>query len=134
MNALHAIRKRRRPLVAQVLGVLGIVWLGSAFQPCLMAAEMDMTGPCPHCPAPAAGDCESAVPMSCGHLDQLDHDGRGPGSKILKKQLAQSALPPASFPVQLRGTARGCATGPPPGPAAGADRPPLNVLYCVYLN
>ena len=87
MNPLRVLRKRRRPLAARRLAMLGTVWLNRVLQPCVMAAETDMSmpGPCPHCPAPMSEDCEGVPANVCTYFDQVDYDGRIPHPKTIKK-------------------------------------------------
>ena len=67
--------------------MLGAVWLNRVFQPCVMAAQTDMSmpGPCPHCPAPMSEDCEGVPANVCTYFDQVDYDGRIPHPKTIKK-------------------------------------------------
>jgi hypothetical protein len=134
MNPLQAIRKRRRRLVSQVLGGLAVVWLGMVLQPCLMAAEMAMDGHCPHCPAPTAEGCDGAVSNGCRYIDRVDYDGRSAYSKLAKKTLDHSPALFAALALEHVQPANACATGPPYGAARYLPSPPINVLYCVYLN
>jgi len=133
MNLLQAIRRRRRYLVSRVLGLLGAVWLGMVLQPCLMAAEMGMDD-CPHCPMSMPDGCAGASSTDCNYVDRVDYDGRiskvKPGSPLPDHHMGFPAAVSAGFAVN----ARACATGPPADGAADKPTPPLNVLYCVYLN
>jgi len=133
MNPLAAIRKHRRPLVVQLLGMLGVVWFGMVLQPCVMAADMDMDmdGPCPHCPQPMDPDCDAGMTTSCRYFDHVDYDGRGAHVSLPKKTLEHLAVAVAERPVEREMPAR--ATGPPRNPLVKHSDPPLNVLYCVYL-
>ena len=135
MNPLRALRKRRRPLAAQMLAMLGVVWLNMVLQPCLMAAEMDMdmTGPCPHCPSTMTEDCAGATSNGCTYVDRIDYDGRGPHSKLAKK-LDHFFITPTVLPIAYSHAASNCATGPPRDVGLHPPAPPLNVIYCVYLN
>jgi hypothetical protein len=137
MNPLRFIRRRRRGLVTQLLAMLGVVWLNMVLQPCLMAAEMDadmdMTGPCPHCPAPMTDDCDGAASNGCTYVDSVDYDGRSPHSKLAKKvDHGFGAI--AAFPAPCSHPASRWATGPPRDADPHLPAPPINVLYCVYLN
>jgi len=135
MNPLREIRKRRRPLVTQTLAMLAAVWLNMVLQPCLMAAEMDMdmTGPCPHCPAPVTDDCDGAASSGCTYVDRIDYDGRSPQSK-LAKSVDHSFIAFAVLPEQYSHAGSSCATGPPRDADVHLPSPPLNVVYCVYMN
>lgn len=135
MNPLSAIRRRRRPLVIRVLAMLGVVWLGMVLQPCVMAGEMgmDMTQPCPHCPAPMTDDCDGAASNVCTYFDWVDYDARSPHSTLSKK-FDHTVIPVATSLPEYPHPTSICATGPPRD--AGLELPavPINVLYCVYLN
>ena len=135
MNPLRAIRKRRRSLTTRVLAMLGVVWLNMVLQPCLMAAEMDMdmTGPCPHCPAPMTDDCDGAASNVCTYFDQVDYDGRSPHPKIVKK-VDYGFVALAASPAEHLHSASTCATGPPPAAELHPPAVPIHILHCVYLN
>lgn len=135
MNPLKAIRKRRRPLAAEVLTMLGIVWLNMVLQPCLMAGEMDMdmSEPCPHCLASMTGDCDGAASSGCTYFDRVDHDGRSPHSKLTKK-VDHSFVSLTALPAVYLYRASTSATGPPCDVDHRLPALAINVLHCVYLN
>jgi len=135
MNLLRALRKRRRPLTARILAMLGVVWLNMVLQPCVMAAQTDMSmpGPCPHCPAPMSEDCDGVPANVCTYFDQVDYDGRIPHPKIIKK-VDYGFVAVAALPAAHLHSASACATGPPPDTELRLPAVPINVLHCVYLN
>lgn len=135
VNPFRALRRRRRPLVVQTLAMIGVVWLNMVLQPCLMAAEMDvdMSRPCPHCPAPMSDDCDGAASNVCTYFDSVDYDGRSPLAKAAKK-VHDTFLALAASPVERPYPASTSATGPPPAAEARPPAVPINVLHCVYLN
>lgn len=133
MNLLQPIRNRSRRWVPRVMAPLAVVWLSMVIQPCLMAAEMDgqMDGNCPHCPTPMQQDCAAG---GCTYVDRVDYDGRTPQVRLANAQ-------PDDHPVFFATLAAGfslptgaCSTGPPSDVAWDLPTPPLNVLFCVYLN
>ncbi len=136
MNLLQAIRKRRRRWVSQVMGLLGVVWLSMVLQPCLMAADMGgmdgMGGDCPHCPTPMTQGCGSSG--ECTYIDRVDYDGRTPHVKPANDLPDQNPelFGALATPIPLPGEV--CATGPPSGAGPDLPTPPLNILFCVYLN
>jgi len=135
MNLLRTLRKRRRPLAARILGMLGVVWLNMVLQPCVMAAEtnMSMPGPCPHCPAPMSEDCGGGAANVCTYFDRVDYDGRILHRKVVKK-VDYGFVTVAALPAEHLHPATVCATGPPPDAELHLPAVPINVLHCVYLN
>ena len=137
MNLLQPIRKRSRRWVPRVLGPLAVVWLSMVLQPCLMAAEMHggmdggMDGDCPHCPTPMQQDCGAGA---CTYVDRVDYDGRTPQVKLANVQPDDHPVLLATLETDLPLLTRACSTGPPPDTTSDLPTPPLNVLYCVYLN
>ncbi len=137
MNLLQPIRKRSRRWVPRVLGPLAVVWLSMVLQPCLMAAEMDgqmdgqMDGDCPHCPTPMQQDCAAGA---CTYVDRVDYDGRTPQVKLANVQPDDHPVLLSALEIDLPLPTGACSTGPPPDVTSDPTSPPLNVLFCVYLN
>ena len=133
MNLLQPIRKRSRRWVPRVLGPLAVVWLSMVLQPCLMAAEMDgqMDGDCPHCPTPMQQDCAAGA---CTYVDRVDYDGRTPYLRLANAQPDDHPVLFATLATGLPLPADACSTGPPSDATSNLPTPPLNVLFCVYLD
>ena len=137
MNLLQPIRQRSRRWIPRVMGPLAVVWLGMVVQPCLMAAEMDgamggqMDGNCPHCPTPMQQDCAAGT---CTYVDRVDYDGRTPYVRLANAQLDDHPVLFATLATGLPRRTGACSTGPPPDATSDLPTPPLNVLFCVYLN
>lgn len=83
----------------------------------------------------ASGDMPCATgTVDCSIRDDFNHDGRtvqlklnDPPNDVPVVINAVETLTPAAQPIDLVGM---CPTrSPPPG-----DSPPLNVLYCIYLD
>ena len=147
--SLDKNRNSRAPWTRGVLGTFVIVCLNLALQPCAMAIDGNDDGGCPHCPPSESqehqghhgspsemaggGSCASAS-GDCSLGDGLNHDSRSvqPKLKDLPAELPlatfESFSPvPTARHVDLRGV---CPTRSPPSNFS----PPLNVLYCVYLD
>ncbi len=133
MNLLQPIRRRSRRWVPRVMGPLAVVWLSMVFQPCLMAAEMggQMGGDCPHCPTPMQQDCAAGA---CTYVDRVDYDGRTPQVRLANAQLDDHPVLFATLTTGLPLPTGACSTGPPSDATSDLPTPPLNVLFCVYLN
>ena len=137
MNLLQPIRERRRRWVPRLMGTLAVVWMGMVLQPCLMAAEMHggmdggMDGDCPHCPTPMQQDCGAGA---CTYVDRVDYDGRTPQVKLANVQPDDHPVLLPTLEIVLPLPTGACSTGPPPDATSDLPTPPLNVLYCVYLN
>ena len=137
MNLLQPIRDRSRRWIPRLTGMLAVVWLGMVLQPCLMAAEMDggmhggMDVLCPHCPTPMQQDCGAGA---CTFVDRVDYDGRTPQVKLANAQLDDHPVLFATLETGVPLPTGACSTGPPPDATSDLPTPPLNVLFCVYLN
>ena len=141
MNLLQPIRKRSRRWVPRVMGPLAVVWLSMVLQPCVMAAEMggamggqmggQMDGNCPHCPTPMQQDCAAGA---CTYVDRVDYDGRTPYVRLANTQPDDHPVLFATLATGLPLATGACSTGPPLDATSALPTPPLNVLYCVYLN
>ncbi len=141
MNLLQPIRNRSRRWVPRVMGPLAVVWLSMVLQPCVMAAEMaaemggamggQMDGNCPHCPTPMQQDCAAGA---CTYVDRVDYDGRTPYVRLANTQPDDHPVLFATLTTGLPLATDACSTGPPLDATSALPTPPLNVLYCVYLN
>ena len=137
MNLLQPIRNRSRRWVPRVMGPLAVVWLSMVLQPCVMAAEMggamggQMDGNCPHCPTPMQQDCAAGA---CTYVDRVDYDGRTPYVRLANAQPDDHPVLFATLATGLPLATGACSTGPPLDSTSALPTPPLNVLYCVYLN
>ncbi len=137
MNLLQPIRNRSRRWVPRVMGPLAVVWLSMVLQPCVMAAEMGgamggaMDGNCPHCPTPMQQDCAAGA---CTYVDRVDYDGRTPYVRLANTQPDDHPVLFATLTTGLPLATDACSTGPPLDATSALPTPPLNVLYCVYLN
>ena len=137
MNLLQPIRNRSRRWVPRVMGPLAVVWLSMVLQPCVMAAEMggamggQMDGNCPHCPTPMQQDCAAGA---CTYVDRVDYDGRTPYVRLANAQPDDHPVLFATLAPGLPLATGACSTGPPLDSTSALPTPPLNVLYCVYLN
>ena len=140
MNILAAIRRRQKLWIPRLAGPFAVVWLSMLWQPCAMAMDMDgemamghEQHSCPHCPPPMHEDCGNSL-EECAYFDRFDVDRRGAKLKLGESlQDVQPVLLAASHTSQLAfvsalssGPHYACATAPP--------GPPLNVLFCTYLN
>lgn len=141
MNLLQPIRNRSRRWVPRIMAPLAVVWLSMVVQPCLMAAEMDgqmdgamdgqMDGHCPHCPTPMQQDCASGA---CTYVDRVDYDGRTPQVRLANAPLDDHPVLFATLAAVFSLPTGACSTGPPLDATSDLPTPPLNVLFCVYLN
>ena len=138
MNILSAMRRRHKRWIPRLAGPFAIVWLSMLWQPCAMAADMDMDmgheqHSCPHCPPPMHEDCKGNAIGECDYLDRFDTDRRA--SKLKFEESKADAQPVLLSACQSLQLATVLASHPsfskhataPPGP-------PLNVLFCTYLN
>ena len=112
--------------------MLAVVWLGMVFQPCLMAA--DVGDHCPHCPTPMTEGCGGGVSEGCTYIDRVDYDGRVPYIKLTDETPDENPVLFAALAEEIPLPKNPCATGPPVGTRPDLHAPPLNVLFCVYLN
>lgn len=145
--------RRKQRWGRRVSAALAIVWLTSAFQPCVMAAahaSVGLTGEaqsvahltrtmhapvgkdpaCPHCVTMGEDPCQTAGAGSC------DDDGAlQAGSEVKSKEGPQKLLLPAhtlSSPLSLQHAGR--QSMPSACSETLAAGPPLNILLCVYLK
>lgn len=148
MFSLNKKTNTREPWTRRVFGVFVVVCLNLALQPCTMAMGAEQDDDCPHCPPSESQDhhghhgssFEPVDKTPCGPSaddcslgDDLYHDGRNNSAKLKDLSgdfvIAVSSLTDIvpTCMVDLGGL---CPTrSPPPG-----SFPPLNVLYCVYLD
>lgn len=151
LNPLAKIRQRQTPWARRVLGVFAVVWLNMALQPCAMAFGGASEADCLHCPPahaeggpehsqhhsddadPGNSPCEMGA-SQCTFVDDFNYDGRilkvkvkdAPGDVPLGIAPGIAEISPAAIsPV----VPHDCIRSYNPG-----DPPPLNVLYCVYLD
>lgn len=131
LNLMHTIRRRRTRTVSSVLGAFVLVWASMMLQPCLMAMDLSPVDHCPHCPQqdiqPPCHESESA----CTFIDSIDYDGRTasvdlnellPALAVVIDRLPDAAL---LVPPDTPGSQR--------HPTRWPDRPPFNILHCVFL-
>lgn len=149
MFYLNDNKSLQTPWTRGVLAVLVVFSLSLALQPCAMAMSGDQGRDCPHCPPPESQDhhqhhgsetdeidqapCASASD-DCSLDDEFNYDGRNAQVKLkdlpIDAPLAINDLIDAATVARfddLRGVFP--TRSPPPDSA-----PPLNVLYCVYLD
>lgn len=139
----------RAPWTRRVFGTFVIVCLNLALQPCAMAMGGEQDHDCPHCPPSELqghhghhGSMDDEVDQApcglatdgCSLGDDLNYDGRNAQPKLKDLPtdfpLAISDLFVADIAARFVDLDRACPTrSPPPG-----SYPPLNVLYCVYLD
>ena len=149
MLYLDKQRGIRTPWTRGVFGMFVVVCLNLALQPCAMAMGTEQDRDCPHCPPSETQEhhghhgvtveevdqtpCASASD-DCGLGDDLNYDGRNTQLKL--KDLPVDAPVAISNPIDIAAVARFvdlrgvCPTRSPPPDSF----PPLNVLYCVYLD
>lgn len=139
-TTMHRLAARAR----RAFGLFGALWLAVS-TPCAMAFGGGHD--CPHCPtevrdageghhghhgdAPAERGCDS-LQSACGDLDEVSLDGRG--SQAKGKNPLESAAAPVPTIVGhsiVRATDRYPTTDPP---IREYSPPPLNLLFCVFLD
>jgi len=127
-----------------VLGLVAVLWLNMAVLPCAMAFQTaDM---CPHCPPDdehemaahhghgedPAEPARPAMQGECCDVEEVNIDARvgkhdaKPASVLVFVMAPAIAELPTLTAARLRS-----ATDPP---CHSGSSPPLNVLYCVYLD
>ncbi len=151
LNKQSTIRQARTPWTRRVLGMFVVVCLNMALQPCAMAFGGAGENDCMHCPPALAEEGAShsmhhaddsngrsapcATGMSqCVVGDDINIDSRTSTVKVkdvpadmpLAIVSSMVVLAPAEYSASLP---RSCTRSYLPG-----DPPPLNVLYCVYLD
>jgi len=138
MNILAAIRRREKLWIPRAAAPFAIVWLSMLWQPCAVAMDMDMgmdheQHSCPHCPPPMHEDCEGNTTEECDYFDRFDTDRRASKTKLGESpqdlQIALYSvcrLPDYSPLFAVHSSLSKHATAP--------SGPPLNVLFCTYLN
>jgi len=138
MTILAAIRHRQKLWILRLAAPFAVVWLSMLWQPCAVAMEMDMgvdhgQHSCPHCPPPMHEECEANTTEECDYFDRFDTDRRGSKTKfgeapedvqLVLHSVCQLPNFPPPFAVH---SSLSIDTTAPPGP-------PLNVLFCTYLN
>lgn len=139
----------RAPWTRGVLGMFVVVCLNLALQPCAMAMGGDQDHGCPHCPPPESqahhghhGSTAEAVDQThcatvgddCSLGDDLNYDGRNAQVKLkdlpIDTPLAIGDLFATATAARFVDVGGVYPTRSPPP----ASSPPLNVLYCVYLD
>lgn len=143
MTFLGRLRSRQNTWTPRVLVLFAMAWLGAVLQPCAMALGSEGDHDCPHCP-PAHemsmhmhGDMESAPcaggASGCDNAGEYYYDGRHNEPKLKDQPSDQPlvVLPWADQALVPHRTSAPHLSGRslPPGVP-----PPLNVLFCVYLN
>jgi len=144
LKAIRVRQSRSRFLVA----ACGVVWLSVVLSPCAMAHGNDPSSMCPDCPTAVRSeqghrsmslDRMPEQRISCGHPmvgcatpDDINHQARDhvtdPPPVAWITHCADDFLN-----VAHATKARSASVTSEPARLAGAS-PPLNVLYCVYLN
>ena len=144
---LFIAKQRKSTRARSVLWLFAVVWLNMALPPCAMAlAEVEKHN-CPHCPEAMAHDQHGSdapehdtnEPMPCSAAaSQCDSSGDFAFVKISKPKFddTQDNAPILVVPAVLESTVRAATA------VAELDvylylrgsPPPLNVLYCVYLD
>jgi hypothetical protein len=112
--------------------------LNLVIQPCSMAMDMDTDHPCPHCPesmnhAAAMHDVQVVDIADCEVVEAASHDVRSAqfAQKYTADDLSTAVVElSSSWLAEFSSGAIDyrSPSGVPPG------GPPLNVLYCVYLD
>lgn len=134
MNPLVAIRRRKKVWIRRLGAPIVAVWLTTAWQPCVMAMDVDMHHEhrCPHCPLPEIEHCDVAIRHECSDEDRFSADLRAAKAKSADDlKLAQVSLAASGWshqPAVIK--AQSCLAYP----ATAPPTPPLPVLYCSYLN
>lgn len=146
-SLMAGIRRLQARLTRPSLAVVVLAWLNVALQPCALAFGQSHSSHCTHCPpghvhdhAAPTTDAMVSEAMSCaarladcanlGDIDHRTRDGESKPSDPPKLTWAviwptePSSLPHAS-PERMRVSDPPCYSG---------AYPPLNVLFCVYLN
>ncbi|MFQ6004379.1 MAG: hypothetical protein ACE5OQ_02655 [Woeseia sp.] len=123
--------KRGTSWARKASGLVLVAWLNLAVQPCVMAMELDNDQNCPHCPTEVSQDQRQA--MDCSYVDSYNYDSRNTQPKpndlprdapvIVDNLVAPSV---SEFPPKVSVSAERAAADP--------GGPPLNILYCVYLD
>ena len=144
-------RQARTPWTRRVLGTFVVVCLNLALQPCAMAFGGAGEHDCMHCPPALAEEGAahsmhraddsngSSAPCATGMSqcvvgDEINIDSRTPTVKVkdvpsdtlLAIAPANAVLTPAEYSASLPVSFV--------RPYLPGDPPPLNVLYCVYLD
>ena len=141
MNVLATMRQRQTSWGRRVLSLFAVVWLSLALQPCAMAMGGDSDHDCPHCPPPESSHHAThdmtgmpcATGADCMALDEINYDGRTSTVKVGDAQYEAVAIlsPVATARRSLRVTRAGKTSD---SCGYGGTSPPLNLLYCTYLN
>ncbi|MEO6697472.1 MAG: hypothetical protein ABIN45_05690 [Gammaproteobacteria bacterium] len=124
---LHYLRQRRRTLARSVLGLLAMVWLSVALQPCVMAAGAAAIeqGMCPECVQQngdaSQTDCQPG--MSCAvsrHVQDAEQAG-----------FAQPLFPPLAVPAQISISPVVKAPALIPAVLPEHANPPILTRFCI---
>ena len=150
LSLFTTIRQKPAPWTRRVFGLLVVVWLNIALQPCVMAFSDLSDHGCPGCPPSATEDissysardagnsslqasmCASGT-ADCTSVDDINFGGRAtsvgakdaPGDLPIGIAPAIDVILLADSSLARRGIG---ATSFPPGAS-----PPLNILYCTFL-
>lgn len=138
MSLMGIQRNRSGNRVRSTLALVLVAMLNLVVQPCSMAMDADSGHPCPHCPVSVAGEHDMhAAPVAdtadCEIIEAVSHDVRSAqfGQKDATDDLSVAVIELSSprLPELPSGAlVYRSSSGVPPG------GPPLNVLYCVYLD
>lgn len=134
MNLLAAIRRRKKVWIRRLGAPVAVVWLTTAWQPCVMAMDAGMHHEhhCEHCPPPEIEHCHDAVSHDCRDEDRFSADLRAAKAKSADDaKHAPFPLTAPDLPHRLLAVkAQTCLANP----ATAPPTPPLSILYCSYLN
>jgi len=148
LSLLKAIRARQSRSRRFLVAACGVVWLNVVLPPCAMAHGNDESSMCPDCPTAVRSDqghrsmSRERMPeqhISCGHLmagcatlDDINHQARDhltdPPPVPWITHCADGLLNDSQA-----ANVRSASVTSEPARLAGAS-PPLNVLFCLYLN
>lgn len=155
MNSLATLRQRQTPWARRVVGIFVVVWLNLALQPCAMAMGGGDDHDCPHCPTShtrqhdghemssdemkghemTGHDMPCAMGAAdCSVLDTAYIDSRTGQFKLKDgpSDLPATLIP--SAPWLANTSAERVTLVAPFATDSPGTSPPLNILYCVYLD
>ena len=132
-------QKRARTGVRSTFGLVLVAMLGLAFQPCVMAMDVDTDHPCPHCPTGATQmqhhqDPQLEKVADCDYVDIYSHDSRSAQSKADGSLEDLPILVDNVFSLDVPGFVPDDAYERASPLADHSSGPPLNILYCIYLK
>lgn len=112
--------------------------LGLAFQPCVMAMDVDTDHPCPHCPTGATQmqhhqDPQLQKVADCDYVDIYSHDSRTAQSKAKDTLDNLPVVVDSAFSFDVPRFVADAYKRASPS-ARHSSGPPLNILYCIYLK